>query len=170
MQPLAWISTATAKSGGEENTQRVEDEYVAATALAVMDAGNAGPTLQALYAQTPNDRKAHVALGLSVAQALREASDQSAAFAEGQASWIFSHVVPGMTRSGAYELLRTEGLTAYNYFLVKGKPIPPQSDSTGDAKTGGGCDTSDKSSGAWPYQGETVPSQEGCVPKFSLAG
>lgn len=163
---IIWISTATANSRDEENTQGVEDEYVAATALAVMDAGNAGPTLQTLYAKTPNDRKAHLALGLSFAQAWHAASDQSAAFAAGQATWVQTHVIPGMTRSAAYDLVKIKGLTAYNYSFIKGKAIPPQSDSTGHVITGGGCDMSDKSSAAWPYQGELVPSREGACAEY----
>jgi len=158
---LIWISTDVRSLSSHE-------QYVAATALAVMDAGDAGPTLQAIYARSPSDRASRLELGKSVARALQTASDQSAAFAAGEAQWIRSNIVPGVRRATAYEMLKSKGLTAYNWSFIKGKSIPPPPRSSENVVIGGGCDTSDISSGEWPYQGEPLPSQQGvCAQIFA---
>jgi hypothetical protein len=168
-----WISTdaislPTSEPQYDEKTKLSNEQYVAATALAVMDAGNAGPTLQAIYARSPSDRASRLELGKSVARALQTASDQSAAFAAGEAAWIRSHIVAGVPRVTAYEMLKSKGLTAYNWAFIKGKPIPPPPRSSENSVIGGGCDTSDISSGAWPYQGEPLPGRQGvCAQIFA---
>lgn len=170
---IFWISTdirSLSLPGPQydEKTNVSNDQYVAATALAVMDAGDAGPTLQAVYARTPSDRASRIELGESVARALQAASDQSAAFAWEEAEWIRSNLAPGVTRTTAYEMLMSKGLTAYNWSFIKGRPIPPPPRTSGNTIIGGGCDTSDLSSGAWPYQGEPLPSQQGvCAEIFA---
>ncbi len=163
---IIWISSAArpihVDPSFEQIAQRVDQEYVAAAALAVMDAGKAGATLNAIYLSTPANLQARLALGKSFAQAFRSAGDQTAAFAAAQAKWISSNIVPGTPRSVAYEMLKAKGLTAYNYDFVKGKPVPPPpSQDPGHVIIGAGCDMSDNSSGAWPYQGESLPKQEG---------
>lgn len=160
---IVWIS-ADARPFADPrvigSARQAYDEYAAAMALAVMDDGGAGPTLEAIYANTPADRKDRLALGASFAKALADASDQTAAFAAEEVHWIHSHVVPGMTRSAAYDALRSRGLTAYNRAFIKGKPTPPIPGSAGQAPIIG-CSWTDQTSGAWPYRGEPLPEQEG---------
>jgi len=126
------------------------DSYVAAIALAVLDAGNAGPTFQAIYAKAPPDRASRLTLGDAIAKALTSASDQSAEYAANQADWIRVHIVRGITRAAAYAMLKSRGVVAYNWMYVKGKPISLV-----------GCSTMDQSSGAWPYKNEPLPVQRG---------
>ncbi len=153
---VIWMSTAQ-KSRADP---RYGEAYLAALALAVMDNGDAGRTLQAIYARTPRDRASRQALGNAFARAFKAVSDQSAALAADEAAWIPQHVVPGTTRAAAYHMLKSKGLTAYNWAFVKGKPIS----AVGPAKhrlVFAGCDTGDWSSGAWPYMNEPLPKQEG---------
>jgi hypothetical protein len=153
------------------SAQRASEEFVAAMALGMMDSGTAGPKLEAIYASTPANRIDRIALGKSFAEALVSASNQEAAIALSETQWIQAHIVPGMTRTAAYQALRSQGLTAYNYNFVKGKSIPAfASPSPDHATIGGGCSRSDASSGAWPYQGEPLPKQEGmCAQMFARA-
>lgn len=152
---VIWVSSAIGAMHRPEEKRAAEDQYMAAAVLALMDAGNAGPALQAIYAKTPADRPSRLALGLSFARAFQAASDQSAAFAASQAEWIRKNIPPGMTRAAAYTLLKSKGLTAYNWAFVKGKPIPPSHGSSG------GCDATDWASAAWPYKGEPLPKEQG---------
>jgi hypothetical protein len=157
--------TWTSDPNFEQKGKVLNNEYVAAVALAVMDAGNAGATLQAIYAQTSSDRASRLALGNAVAQALQSASDQAAAFTASDADWIRAHIVPGMTRTAAYEMLKSKGLIAYNWAFVKGRAIPAPAAPA--PAIGGGCDMSDASSGAWPYKGQPLPKQEGVCAQWS---
>jgi hypothetical protein len=126
-------------------------------ALAVMDNGDGGPTFQAIYARTPRDRASRQALGDSFARAFKAVSEEHAAFAAGEAVWIHEHVVPGTSRSAAYHLLKSRGLTAYNSAFVKGKSIPAR----GNPPVGPSCVWGDPSSGAWPTMNQPLPKQEG---------
>ena len=87
---------------------------------------------------------------------------EGAAFAAGEAEWIRSNLVP---RRSPRDCLRddevTGFLTAYNWSFIKGKSIPAPPRSSENVFIGGGCDTSDISSGEWPYQGEPLPTQPG---------
>jgi hypothetical protein len=148
---VIWMAESAPASATDPNDAKaMNDQYAAAAALAAMDAGNAGPALQAIYAKTPSDRESRLALGNSFAEALRSASGQAAAFSANEADWIRTHIAPGTTRAAAYEMLKSRRLTAYNRAFVKGKPA-----------TGGSCDLTDRLSGAWPYKGEPLPKQEG---------
>jgi hypothetical protein len=156
------IPTSTSDPNYEQKAKAMNDEYVAAAALAVMDAGNAGTTLQTIYAKTSSDRASRLALGKAFEEAVQSASNQAAAFTAREADWIRTHIVPGTTRVAAYEMLKSKGLTAYNWAFVKGKPMRAPETSAPDHPTiGGACSTIDASSGAWPYKGELLPKQEG---------
>jgi hypothetical protein len=88
----------------------------------------------------------YVALVLSVryeSTRLQNAADQ-------ESRWMREHIAVGMPRKRAYAILRAHGLVAYNWDFTKGKPTP-----------GGGCDFTDRSTSAWPFQGETMP--RGCA-------
>jgi len=118
--------------------------------------------------KSPSDRASRLELGKSVARALQTVSDQSAAFAAGEAEWIRSNLVPGVARVTAYEMMKSQGLTAYNWSFIKGKSIPAPPRSSENVFIGGGCDTSDISSGEWPYQWEPLPTQPGvCAQIFA---
>jgi hypothetical protein len=152
---VVWVSSAIGSMHHLEEERAADEQYMAAAGLAVMDAGNAGSALQAVFAKTPSDRASRLALGLSFARAFQSASDQSAAFAASQAEWIRTNISLGTTRAAAYTLLKSKGLTAYNWAFVKGRPIPPSHGSTG------GCDATDWASAAWPYKGEPLPKEQG---------
>jgi hypothetical protein len=168
---IIWISSDArpfADPRALVSSQRAYEEYVVAMALAVMDDGTAGSTLEAIYTSTPANRADRFALGESFAKALATASDESVAFASKEAQWIRSHITPGMTRAAAYKMLRSQGLTAYNYAFVKGLAIPRVVTNANRVVLAGGCDRSNPSSGAWPYQREPLPKQEGaCAQMFA---
>jgi hypothetical protein len=130
--------------------QAAEDAYVAAGALAAMDAGTAGEPWEGLYKSTPADRASRLALGRAIAEALKEASDQSAIFASEQTAWMQLHMVAGTTRSDVYTLLRSRALTAYNAEFEDRRA------------TGNAClPPLDPNSGTWPYQNEPIPKSTG---------
>jgi hypothetical protein len=113
---IVWISSDArpfADTRVVPSAQVAYEQYVAAIVLAVMDGGTAGPTLEAIYASTPANRADRLALGESFAKALEAVSNQSAAFASNETQWIRSHIIPGMTRSAAYQMLRSQEITAY---------------------------------------------------------
>lgn len=89
------------------------------------------------------------------------ASREASIGAAGQAKWISSHIVPGTSRKDAYAMLRSRGLTAYNWAYEKGKAIPAPSPDPKNPLVGAACDMSDWSSAAWPYQNEPLPKLEG---------
>jgi hypothetical protein len=96
--------------------------------------------------------------------ALDTASRIAATKAATQTEWIRTHIVPGASRADAYAMLKSQGLVAYNWAYVKGKAIPADSPDPKNPLVGAGCETIDWSSGAWPYQNEPLPKQEGvCV-------
>lgn len=111
------------------------EALVAATAVALMDAGRAGTALQAVYAKTPADRVARMSVGVAVYRAFVAASDQRAAAAASQASWIETHIAIGTTRQQAYALLRSQAVVAFNmaYVTVKGESV--KHTSTGNSFT-----------------------------------
>jgi hypothetical protein len=131
--------------------QPAEDAFVAAVALAAMDAGTAGKPWQDIYRQVSSDEASRLAFGKSIAEALKTASDQSAAFAADQSAWIQSQIAPGTTRDRAYAMLKSRGLVAYN-------PAFEQSRAIGDSAC---LPPLDPNSGNWPYQNEPVPKNTG---------
>lgn len=134
-----------------------EDAFVAAAALAAMDAGTAGDPWDAIYREAPADRASRVALGKAVADALKEASDQSAAFGAAQTAWIQSHLIVGLSRSDVYEMLRARGLVAFNNAYA-------QSRSIGDSAC---LPPDDPTSGRWPYENEPLPKLTGLCAKLN---
>ena len=157
---IIWTSTAPQA----KDDTRYYEAYVAALALAVMEKGDAGPTLQAIYARTPRNRGSRQALAKSVAGAFKAVSDRREARAADDAVWIPKHVVPGTTRAAAYSMLKSRGLTAYNGSFVKAKPIPSRE----HPHVGAGCEAGDRSRGAWPYMNEPLPKQEGACADLSV--
>jgi len=157
-----WESTATRNPNlSYAASKKVAKELVAAMALALMDAGRAGPMLQAIYASTPSDRASRLALGAAIAQAFVTAGVQGAAYAASEAAWIREHLVPGTSRDAAYEVLRSKNLVAYNFDYIKaiGQPekFLPSGESLGTA-----CDLqTNRTSGNWPYRNEPLPNREG---------
>lgn len=134
----------------QPSEQAAEDAYVAALALAAMDVGTAGEPWEGLYKSTPADRASRLALGKAVADALTEASDESATFASDQTAWVQLHVVAGTARSDAYALLKSHGLTAYNPEFAERRAI------------GNAClPPLDPNSGTWPHQNEPIPKSTG---------
>jgi hypothetical protein len=150
---IIWTSSAAEAKNGKS----YYEAYVAALALAVMHDGNAGRTLQAIYARTPRTRAARRALAEAIVRAFTAVSDRKEARAADDAVWIPKHIVPGTTRADAYGMLKSRGLTAYNGAFVKGKAIPARE----HPHVGAGCEAGDKSAGAWPYMNEPVPKQDG---------
>jgi hypothetical protein len=131
--------------------QPAEDSYDAAIALLAMDVGTAGEPWESLYRNTPKDRTSRLALGKAVAEALKSASDQSAAYASSQVVWMRSHIVVGIARTDAYTMLKSRGLTGFNPIFEIRKAVGtnaclPSLDSTSDT---------------WPYPNEPVPSSTG---------
>ena len=134
------------------------DALVAAIVLAVMDSGRAGRALQSLYAETPSDRDARLALGRSVVHAFAALSDQQASDAVAQTTWIATNVKPGASRAEAYAFLKSKGFVAYNtaYVHVKGGTVERSTNAVTVR-----CDnTSDRSSANWPYRNEPLPKVE----------
>ena len=116
-----------------------------------------------------------VAIGLllvaafSVSTALQIASNHRASYADSKARWIRASIVPGMSRAVAYQMIKSEGLTAYNSAFVKGRPIPAPSPDPRNPLNGTGCEY-DTSSGDWPYKNEPLPKQEGACTLNELFG
>jgi hypothetical protein len=155
---IVWIAPGHSE---HDSPPDAGNQYLLAMTLAVLDSGGAGPKLQSLYAKATNAQERRT-LARAVVQAFQSASDQSAAFAAAEVSWIQGHVRPGVSRSFAYQLLRSKGLTAYNWSFIKGKPVPaPMNQEKNGVVFGASCDTSDIASGEWPYQGERLPKQDG---------
>jgi hypothetical protein len=137
------------------------DAYVSALSLAAIEVGKAGILWETIYKQTPAGHEARIALGMKIANVFRLASDQQVVYTSKQVTWLRTHVIGGLKRSVVYALLKAHGLVAYNPAFVKGKPTPGEPAVPGHPGIGGGCDKTDLSSGAWPYQGETLPRQKG---------
>lgn len=135
--------------------------YLAALVIAVMDNGDAGRTLQSIYARTPSDRASRLALGASFARAFTVLSDRKAARAAGDAAWIKKNVITGTTRAAAYHMLESRGLTAYNSAFVKGRSIPAARPDPRHPLAGATCDMSDQESGAWPTMNQPLPKLTG---------
>lgn len=128
-----------------------EDAFIAAVALAAMDAGTVDAPWSTLYHETPPDQVARLALGRAIADALKAASNQSAAFAADKLAAIRQRVVRGMMRQRAYAVLRAEQLVAFN-----GDLIALQATGTTDCGPG-----PDPNSGTWPYPNEPIPPSSG---------
>ncbi len=94
--------------------QPAADAFVAAVALAAMDAGKAGEPWRGLWRATPPNPASRLALGKAIAEAIKTASDQSAAFMDKETKWIRGHIVVGTSRSDLYAMLRSQGLVAFN--------------------------------------------------------
>jgi hypothetical protein len=159
---IIWLSTGDRDPNAPEaEVRKMNEAYVGAMALAIMDAGRAGSTLQAVFANTPSDRTSRLALGAAVARAFSTASDQSAAYAASEADWIKAHLVPGTSRDAAYDMLRSRNLVAYNTDYAKVIEQPEKFTSSGES-LGRTCDmNADRASGNWPYQNEALPKWEG---------
>jgi hypothetical protein len=138
------------KDEGDEDERG--DEYVAAYALAALDAGYVGEPWKTLYNGEAN-ATARLTFGKAIARALDEASDQKKAVEAADVAWIREHIVAGTSRANAYALLRSYGLVAYNSAYNPGVPI------TRDGAKG--CDFTDQSASAWPYHGEPLPTPSG---------
>ncbi len=168
---IIWVAMPVQSSSQMESTSAQSSDqlswihdkemeaYVAAVALALMDAGRAGDVLQAVYAKTPPSRVARLDLGISVARAFAAASDQIAAKAASQADWIKTRLVAGVKREAAYALLKPQGFVAYNMAYVKVKAEATENPSPGTTFVR--CDnTTDRASANWPYRNEPLPKVE----------
>lgn len=132
---IIWVALPPADAARVQ----VNDEAVAATALALLDANKVGDPWKSLYRGAVRDGASQVAFGKAIARVFDEASDQMETLAAGDASWIHEHIVIGMTRQEAYAALRTYGLVAYNWTYDQN------------------CDFADEINAAWPYSGEPLP-------------
>lgn len=144
--PSPQATSLQSPSPSEE--ENAEDCVVGAWGLSVLESGNGSPVWKAIYDATPPDAASRGALGLAIGVAFRAASVKRADYVTSEATWIQRHITPGMTRPGAYTLLRGQGLTAYNFRYRTG------------SASGNSC-TYDPSSAAWPYAGELLPPQQG---------
>jgi hypothetical protein len=132
-------------------TQPAEDAFVAAAALAAMDAGTAGKPWQDIWRRTAADSDSRIELGKEVAEAFKTASDQSAAFAESISGWMQTTIAVGTLRRDAYTMLKSRGLVAFN-------PMYEASRSMGDSAC---LPPTDPNGALWPYQNEPVPPRTG---------
>lgn len=131
--------------------QPAEDAFVAAVALAAMDVGKPGKPWSELYKRTPRDDASQLALGEAIAEAIKAASDQSAAYASAQMTWIKSQVLTGTPRPSVYAMLKSRGLVAYN-------PAFEEQRAVGNSAC---LPSDDPSQGYWPYQNESPPKLTG---------
>jgi hypothetical protein len=158
---VVWVSKTVDQDLGtfaivSPAAQPAEDAFLAATALAAMDAGTAGEPWETIYRRTPANQSARLALGKAVDDAWKTASDQSAVFATAQTAWIQSHVSVGMTRQDLYAMLKSHGLIPYNPRFATLDPSQ-------------GCLPAfrDPSSGTWPYQNQPIPAAVGICAKIT---
>jgi hypothetical protein len=152
---IVWVSKTIDQDLGtfarvSPSAQPAEDAFLAATALAAMDAGTAGEPWKGLYSRAPATHRARLALGKAIVDAWKTASDQSAAFATAQTAWMQSHISVGAARSEVYAMLKSRGLIPYNPAFQSLEPsqgcLPPFRDAA---------------SGTWPQQNEPVPPSKG---------
>ncbi len=100
-------------TGGLEGST-TESQYwqamTAAYALAAMDSGAAGPTWQARFRGATDQPM----LGRDFALAFQRMSDTVRKQSLDNIAWIHKNIVPGMSRSATYALIKKRGLIAYN--------------------------------------------------------
>jgi hypothetical protein len=133
------------------------DEFLAAYALAALDADYVdGEPWRSLY-RSAGDATARQVLGKAIADAVDQAGDKAKAQGADDVAWVSKHIIVGISRRDAYAAIKTYGLVAYNEAYNPGVSIPS---ATGQP----GCDTTDMSSAAWPYAGEPLPKRAaGCA-------
>ena len=133
-----------------------EDAFVAAAALAAMDADTAGKVWRGIYVRSPSDSASRISLGNEIAQALKLASDQSATFAESATQWMHSRITAGTPRVDAYVMLKSRGLVAYNPAFEAPK-----------SASNNVCLPADPNGGTWPHPNEPIPPKTGLCAMFS---
>ena len=131
-----------------------DDEFIAAYALAALDAYYIdGEPWRSLY-KSASDAASRQALGKEIANAVTEASNQESERGAQGASGIRQKITVGMSRDDAYAIVRSLDLVAYNSAFNPGVPTTSPAGYKG-------CDFSNDKPAAWPYHGESLPKRSG---------
>lgn len=126
------------------------DEYVAAYALAALDAGFVDDPWKAIYRGTDGTVAAKRALGTEIARSFVDASERQKGAAQEQITWLRRSIRVGESRRQIYDALRSQGLVAYNYAYQRG---------VSDTRLKSCIFKSDAAE--WPYAGEPLPKMTG---------